>query len=170
MKWSKPDFFDLCGKWLKKIKFKRRWRIFLLFHYSIIILSYLTTTLSQVQPIYLPLSVQLFLLPTLTVICWLGPTTPYTLSMFARGWHSILKVQKKRGKDSVFGQRVMLRAFWRLAALWFKSLPVQLLSERNRAEQHLHERNRFYLALYMTMFWNNVTCWSKIMNIRNNWP
>ena len=55
-------------------------------------------------------------------------------------------------------------------ALWFKSLPVQLLSETNRAEQHLHERNRFYLALYMTMFWNNVTCWSKIMNIRNNWP
>ena len=45
--------------------------------------------------------VQLFLLPTLTVICWLWPTTPYTLSMFARGWHSILKVQQKRGKESV---------------------------------------------------------------------
>ena len=150
--------------------FKRRWRIFLLFHYSIIIMSHLTTFLCHPQPFTLPLSFKLFLLRTFTVICWLWPTTPYTLSMFARGWHSILKVQQKRGKDSVFGQRVMLRAFWRLAALWFKSLPVQLLSERNRAEQHLHERNRFYLALYMTMFWNNVTCWSKIMNIRNNWP
>ena len=76
----------------------------------------------------------------------------------------------KTRKGMSFGQRVILQAFWRRAALWFKSLPVQLLSERNRAEQHLHERNRFYLALYMTMFWKTVTCLSKIMNIRNNWP
>ena len=64
-------------------------------------MSYLTTSFSLAQPTFLPVSVQLFLLCTFTVICWLWPTTPYTLSMFARGWHSILKVQQKRGKESV---------------------------------------------------------------------
>ena len=48
----------------------------------------------------------------------------------------------KTRKGISFGQRVILQAFWRRAALWFKSLPVQLLSERNRAEQHLNEWNR----------------------------
>ena len=135
-------FLWIMWKEIQKIQMKRRWRIFLLFHYSIIIMSYLTTFLCHAQPIPLPLSFKLFLLRTFTVICWLWPTTPYTLSMFARGWHSNLQVQKKRGKGWVFGQRVILQAFWRRAALWFKSLPVQLLSERNRAEQHLNEWNR----------------------------